>query len=340
MMPDAKDAQDPVAELATTTGQKPVLSGWRYRAVIYSVVLSALGYLLFSLFGGWRDVAATIGQVGIAGVLIALSLSLVNYGLRFARWQLYLYRLGHAVPWWPSLRIYLAGFALTTTPGKAGEAFRSVLLKRWSVPYSDSIAAFFSERLSDLLAIVILTLLGLTIYPAARPLIYIGLTLSILFLILLSSRTLLLSLQGRVVRIAGKARKAAGHVFTVLLQAQRCHHPRLLVLTTVLSVAGWLAEAFAFYLILHWVGAEVSFTFAAFVFALSMLAGALSFTPGGLGSTEGVMAALLIFQGVGSPEAIGATLLIRVTTLWFAVGLGLLTVSTNVFEKRPTQDLS
>lgn len=339
-MPDAKDVEDRGVEIATTTGQDPLLSGWRYRAVIYSVVLSALGYLLFSLFGGWRDVASTIGQVGIGGVFIALSLSLVNYALRFVRWQLYLQRLGHAVPGWLSFRIYLSGFALTTTPGKAGEAIRSVLLKRCGVPYSDSIAAFFSERLSDLLAIVILTLLGLTIYSAARPLIYIGATLSIVFLILLSSRTLLLSLQSRVARYAGKARKAAGHVFTVLLQAQRCHHPYLLVLTTLLSVAGWLAEALAFYLILHWVGAEVTFTVAAFVFALSMLAGALSFTPGGLGSTEGVMAALLIFQGVGSPEAIGATLLIRVTTLWFAVGLGMLTVSTNVFKNRPIQGTS
>ncbi len=316
------------------TGQDPLLSGWRYRAVIYSVVLSALGYLLFSLFGGWRDVVATIGQVGFAGVLIALSLSLVNYLLRFARWQLYLQRLGHAVPWRSSFRIYLAGFALTTTPGKAGEAFRSVLLKRWDVPYSDSIAAFFSERLSDLLAIVILTLLGLTIYPDARPLIYIGAIISVVILVLLSNRTGLLTLQRRAARYTGRARKAVGHLFSVLLQAQRCHHPRLLLLTTVLSVAGWLAEAFAFYLILHWVGAEVTFTFAVFVFALSMLAGALSFTPGGLGSTEGVMAALLIFQGVGNPEAIGATLLIRVTTLWFAVALGMLTVSTIVYENR------
>lgn len=313
--------------MSISSAQDPLFSGWRYRAVIYSVVLSALGYLAFSLFGGWRDVVATIAQVGLFGVAIALLLSLVNYGLRFTRWQLYLHTLGHQVPWRPSLRIYLAGFALTTTPGKAGEAFRSVLLKRWGVRYSDSIAAFFSERLSDLLAIVLLALFGLSLYPEARPLIYLGGALALMVLMVLSSRRLLLRLKVGIRPYVGRARRLLGHLFDVLLKAQRCQRPTLLFLTTVLSVAGWLAEALAFYLILHWIGADVTFTFAAFVFALSMLAGALSFTPGGLGSTEGVMAALLMFKGIGSAEAIGATVLIRMTTLWFAVAIGMVSAS-------------
>jgi len=148
----------------------PILRGWRYRAVVYSVALSALGYLGFSLWAGWHEVSAAVGKVGLLGILLALSLSLVNYGLRFLRWQAYLRALGHAVRWRPSLRIYLAGFALTTTPGKAGETLRSVLLKPWGMPYSQSLAAFFSERLSDLLGVVLLTLIGycLARFPKSR----------------------------------------------------------------------------------------------------------------------------------------------------------------------------
>ena len=107
------------------------LSNWHYRAVLWSVLLAAIGYLGFALWSGWRDVASAVGKVGVLGVGIALSLSLVNYGLRFIRWQAYLRAMDHPVPWWPSLKIYLAGFALTTTPGKAGEALRGVLLRRW-----------------------------------------------------------------------------------------------------------------------------------------------------------------------------------------------------------------
>jgi uncharacterized membrane protein YbhN (UPF0104 family) len=105
--------------------------GWRYRAVVWSVLLTAVGYLGFAFWSGWQDVANAIGKVGLLGIGVALSLSLLNYGLRFIRWQAYLRAMDHHVPWWPSLRIYLAGFALTTTPGKAGEALRGVLRKRW-----------------------------------------------------------------------------------------------------------------------------------------------------------------------------------------------------------------
>ena len=53
-----------------------------------------------------------------------------------------------------------------------------------------------------------------------------------------------------------------------------------------------------------------------------MLAGALSFMPGGLGSAEAVMVGLLVSDGVGLPDSIAATVLLRLVTLWLAVGLG------------------
>ena len=299
----------------------PVFSGWRYRALVLSVLLSALGYLLFALISGWREVAAAIVHVGAFGLLVALSLSLVNYSLRFSRWQLYLHTLGHRIPWPTSLHIYLAGFALTTTPGKAGEAFRGVLLKRLRVPYPDSFAAFLSERLSDLIAIVLLTLFGLILYPKAAPLILVGAVLSIALLALLSQPKWIAHLQRRM-PTPRRLQRWTNHGFEILLQASRCHRTKTLSLATMLSVAGWAAEAFAFFLILHWMGLDVTIAFAVFVFAISMLAGALSFTPGGLGSTEGVMVGLLLWQGVPLPEATAATLLIRASTLWFAVLIG------------------
>lgn len=75
--------------------------------------------------------SSAAAKVGVLGIFVALLMSSLNYCLRFIRWQGYLKAFGHAVPWRDSLRIYLSGFALTTTPGKAGEALRGVLLKPW-----------------------------------------------------------------------------------------------------------------------------------------------------------------------------------------------------------------
>ncbi|WP_426114349.1 lysylphosphatidylglycerol synthase transmembrane domain-containing protein [Pseudomonas sp. DSP3-2-2] len=302
--------------------ESPYLSGWRYRAVVLSVVGSAIAYLGFSLWGGWFAVSQAVGKVGVVGILVALLLSSFNYGLRFLRWQTYLRVLGHPVAWQPSLNIYLAGFALTTTPGKAGEALRGVLLKRWGVPYPQSFAAFFSERLSDLLAVVLLTLFGLSLYPDARPMIVVGISLVLIGLLILSQRRLLERLASAIAPQGGKLIGLARQLIQVLIAAQRCHRLSLLIGVTALSVVAWSAEALAFHWILNWMGADIELTFAVFVYALAMLAGAISFMPGGLGGAEAVMVGLLVWKGMSSADAIAATVLIRLATLWFAVGIG------------------
>ena len=61
--------------------------------------------------------------------------------------------MGHSVPVLRNLEIYLAAFALTLTPGKAGETVRSVYLYPYGVSYPKSIGAFIAERLLDLVAV-------------------------------------------------------------------------------------------------------------------------------------------------------------------------------------------
>ncbi|MEE4666886.1 lysylphosphatidylglycerol synthase transmembrane domain-containing protein [Pseudomonas alliivorans] len=300
----------------------PWLSGWRYRAVVVSVIGSALGYLAFCLWGGWHEVAQATARVGAAGIGLALLMSALNYGLRFVRWQLYLRVLGHPLAWRASFAAYLAGFALTTTPGKAGEALRGVLLKPQGVPYPQSFAAFVSERLSDLLAIALLTLFGLSWYPPAQPMIVIGLALVLLGLLTLSQRSLLEWLHGRVPPTTSRLTTLLRHLLDVLLAARQCHRLDVLLAASLLSLSAWSAEALAFHWVLGWMGAEIPMTFAVFTYALAMLAGALSFMPGGLGGAEAVMIGLLMFKGMPAADAIAATLLIRLATLWFAVAIG------------------
>lgn len=314
------------------------LEGWRLRALILSIVVATAGYLAFSLWGGWEEVVAAFVQIGLLGTLIALSLSLVNYGLRFGRWQLYLAQLGHRVPWSPSLRIYLSGFALTTTPGKAGEAFRGVLLKQRGVPFPATFAAFISERLSDLVAIVLLTLVGLAQYPQARGIVLAGVLGIVVVLACLSSQTLLDRLHRWASARQGKLMALVAHASEMLGGARRCHRPGLLGVATVISVIAWGAEALAFYWMLGWLGADISLSFAIFVYALSMLAGALSFLPGGLGGAEAVMVSLLVLKGMTMPAAIAATVFIRLATLWFAVVIGLVALIRSRHGEIPAEE--
>jgi uncharacterized protein (TIRG00374 family) len=312
------------------------IAGWRLRALVVSVAVAAAGYLVVSLWSGWGAVASAAGRVGAAGMAVALAMSLLNYGLRFVRWQMYLGALDHHIPWLPNGRIYLAGFALTTTPGKAGEAIRSVFLKRWGVGYAASLAAFLSERLSDLIAIMLLALLGLAFYPEARAVVGIGAAAVVGTVIALSQERILRRWHECTRAAEGRTGRLLHHLLHLLLEARRCHHPRLFAVATALSLVAWSAEALAFHWILRWLGADLPMAFAFFVYALSMLAGALSFLPGGLGGTEVVMVSLLMWKGLALPQAVAATVLIRLATLWFAVGLGIVALLLGREQKAAT----
>ena len=320
----------------TSQHSHPILQGWRFRAMIMSVLLSAIGYLAFSLWGGWHEVVAALAKIGLIGTSIALSLSLVNYLLRFVRWQKFLDKLGHSVYWPESLRIYIAGFGLTILPGKAGEAIRSVFLKKHNVSYPESLAAFFSEQLSNLISMVLLVSIGLWAYPQAQPVVVILGALIMAILIFLQQTTWLKALESLVQRkLPAKPAKLISSGIEIVLHSKRCFSLPMLLYGISIGLVAWGAEGVAFYYIMHVLGSDLTLQGALFIYAFSMLVGALSFLPGGLGGTEATMVALLMLHNIPQPQAVAATVLIRIATLWFAVALGILALSMT--EKIPAE---
>jgi uncharacterized membrane protein YbhN (UPF0104 family) len=312
-----------------------ILSGWRFRALLLTVLLSAIGYLAFSLWGGWREVLVAIARVGFVGTIIALTLSLINYGLRFARWQKFLALLGHQIHSQESLRIYIAGFGLTILPGKAGEAIRSVFLKHHGVTYPESLAAFFSEHFSNLISMLLLVSIGLWVYPQAQVIVAILAGLILVVLLVLQQTRWLKLLESLVQRrLPGRLGELAAHSIEIVLHSGRCFRFPMLLLGIALGLVAWGAEGVAFYYIMHTLGSDISLQVALFIYAFSMLVGAISFLPGGLGGTEATMVTLLIMNNVAQPQAVAATVIIRIATLWFAVVLGIFSLVMIERKKR------
>lgn len=299
------------------------LSMTQRRLLWLSVILSSVGYLAFAIGSGWQDVLAAMRQVGPGPVLVALALSLLNYVLRAERWGLYLREDRHPMPRRRNLQIYFAGFSLTTTPGKAGELIRSLFLRPHGVSYHHSAAMFFSERLADLVAIVALTALGLTHLPhgGLAFLTLVGLLLGGLLLLRTDIPELLLRWQARDHDILHWLADVAG-------SSRAFWRGGLLWRAQALSAVAWLAEGIGAWIILRTLMPDIDLTYALFAYGFGMLVGALSFLPGGLGGTEATLSGLLVLKGLSLPEAVAATVIIRLATLWFAVLLGLIALLT------------
>jgi uncharacterized protein (TIRG00374 family) len=313
---------------------RDVLRGWRFRALLLIVLLSACGYLAFSLWAGWHEVVAALVRVGFTGTAIALSLSLVNYGMRFVRWQRFLALLGHHVHTPESLRIYIAGFGLTILPGKVGETIRSVFLKHHGVSYPESLAAFFSDQFSNLISILVLIGLGLWAYPQYQPMVMALLVVIVIGLLVLQQTAWLRAIENFALqRLPARLGKLVGHAIEIVLHSGRCFSLPMLLYGMVLGIGAWGAEGVAFYYVVNQLDGGISLQTALFIYSFAMVVGALSFFPGGLGGMEATMVALLILNHVAQPQAVAATVLIRLATLWFAVGLGIFALSLP--ERKP-----
>ena len=287
------------------------------------------------MWSGWADVADAVRGIGAAALAALLLLSLVNYALRLARWHRYLGPSAGSVPLFEHGLIYLAGFALTTTPGKAGETLRTAYLFRYGIGAARSVGAFVAERLSDVLLMLLLAAAGAWSWYGAfgQPVLVVLMLAALGSLILWFGRKSLMArlVRGVVARLPRTVRDGVQGALGVVREAFM--GPGALA-SHILGGVAWAAEALALWLLLGWLGQDVSFVMCCSIYALSMLAGAVSMLPGGLGGADAAMVALLVLAGCDLPAAVAGTLVIRLATLWFAVLLGVLAIGMLNFGRR------
>ncbi|HEY8381278.1 MAG TPA: lysylphosphatidylglycerol synthase transmembrane domain-containing protein [Microvirga sp.] len=290
-----------------------------------SLILFAVLAIAGSWLAGGEDVWQSFASVPLITVLGMLFLSLVNYLFRAIRWHICSLVIGVEVPFRRDLTYYIAGFALTMTPGKIGEAFRLYLLKKnHGYAYGQTAALALTDRLADAVALLVLCIIGLSYFTAQSWLIVGAFALLAVPMLIVAAPKMAEQVLLRLMIMMRAPRRLRDFGVQTMRQIAAISDWRVLFLTLILGVAGWLAEAYALSLVLSALGADIPLAACAFIFAASALAGALVLLPGGLGGTEASMVGLLVLSGVDMGAAVAATGLIRLTTLWFATGLGLI----------------
>ncbi|HEU5369212.1 MAG TPA: lysylphosphatidylglycerol synthase transmembrane domain-containing protein [Ktedonobacterales bacterium] len=274
-----------------------------------------------------------------------LGLTLLNYGLRFVKWDYYLHCLGLGVPRGMSLKIFVAGLSMAITPGKVGELLKSYLIKRYNgTPMSRTAPVIMAERLTDGLAMLFLALGGLALYGIGWQGL-LGILLAALALIgVIQYRPLALRLLGWGERLPLVRRFAQGlHEFYESAYVLLRWRPLLLAVS--IGLVSWSGECVAFYLVLVGLGLSGTTTLliqAAFILATSTLIGSVTGLPGGLGSADLSILGLIVALVTRDTTIAGAaTLLIRFCTLWFGVSIGVvgLLIFRRSFGRPPEQEI-
>ena len=306
-----------------------MLSKKQQRTLSISILVAASLYLFFILGSDTKKILTTMMQISFADWIIILSCSFSSYVFRFIRWNKYISLFDHAIPIRRHFAYYIAGLALTTTPAKAGETVRSLYLLPYGVKISQSLASFFTERLLDVTIMIFLASLLFYTFPNLnRNYTYFILSLFVILILVLPLLSTKLP-QQFLIFISNKIKKEKvlqflEHLLALLKSAHKLLTPKILSEGLMLGLIAWLLNGLVFYLILDKVGFSLPLTLALSIYAISILAGAASFIPGGIGATEAVMGFMLLSLNSEPHIAIAVPILTRLATLWFAVCVGLL----------------
>ncbi|MFX1604770.1 MAG: YbhN family protein [Promethearchaeota archaeon] len=339
----------------TTKSEQSMISAQK---VIAFVIVSVVVFAAVGLYGKIDDVISYLALIPWWWVLPAMMvLSFLNYIIRYVKWQYFLKRIDVHLSHTDSFSVFLSGFTLTATPGKIGEAIKGYFIRDINgTPVAKTVPIVVSERVTDLLALVLLAMIGFGIgVSTGNELLTVIMLGGVVFIaaIVLSQKTFYQRILKRFTSF-GPLKRFQDHVDDIENTMIQTLGPKPLVLSTIISIPGWFMECLELWLLLSLVSGGVLPSLApaslilllqaTFVHATASIIGAISFLPGGVGTYEVTSVALIQFLlGMSDSQASVATILIRVVTLWFSVIVGFVAlgvVSRRIRKRKLSNELS
>jgi uncharacterized protein (TIRG00374 family) len=307
------------------------------RKVVLFIIFSVVVFALVGLYGRIDEVFEAVASIEWYWVLPSMmGLSFLNYILRYTKWQYYLSRIDVHLKHSDSFSVFLAGFTLTTTPGKIGEAVKGYFIRDMDgTPIAKTVPVVVSERVTDLLALVILAMVGFSLGVNTGDQLLSVILLGAMVLggaVVLGTRTFYQKILKRLVSI-GPMKRFQDSCDVIEDTMTKTLAPKPMLLAVAISVPGWFMECIELWLLLTvlagpslTMGPVTLLLVATFIHATASVIGALTLSPGGVGSYELTSVVLITLLLSAIPEigalAGAATILIRVVTLWFSVVVG------------------
>lgn len=301
------------------------------KQIKWAVLIAALGLVGYAAWIALNDpqqIYSALNQVGWLGFAALCGVSLLNYLIRYMRWCLLMRVQTQTFPVVDGFICYLSGFALSTTPGKVGESVRAVFFKeRHNVAVASSLASLLTERLTDLLAAL---MLGSVAFIFFKNLWWVCCLISVVCVVVILAIINSHYIERLVNAITAMLPQRLAKLLLPLVNSlpdffqktRKILRPKVFLLAMLCASAAWFVEGLGFAWLARELTVDANVILLSSVFILSLVAGVA--TPGGVGSAEAAMVFFLIALGATPASALVISLVCRFATFWFAMVIGLL----------------
>lgn len=295
-------------------------------------MIAGILYLAFIIYADFDNLSKVLSAFSWWLLPIVLILSFLNYVSRFLKWDYYLSLLKVNIKRIDSFSIFMSGLIMSVTPGKMGELLKVYLVKQISgTPISRSAPIVLAERITDFISLVMIALVGAYVYDYGRNVV-IGVGLFfLLVVVVISNKNIALPMINQFEKIKF-LKKYLINIHSAYESSFLLLRPLPIFYMTLLSLVSWSFECLGYHIILTNFEMNLSYLWASFSYAFATIVGAISLLPGGLGLTEGSLTYMLIQKSYSKEVAVASTFIIRAVTLWFAVFVGI--ISVTLYQKR------
>src|SRR5688572_9650896 len=128
------------------------------RLIVVGISLGLLAFIVLTLSSDLSKLAKYATAFRWPVMFLALGLRAGNWVLRFFKWHFYLRLVGvKSITVRDSAAVFVSGFALAASPGKAAEALKSFILKTLvGAPVATTLPVVAAESSSDGIAVLLL----------------------------------------------------------------------------------------------------------------------------------------------------------------------------------------
>ncbi|WP_428929779.1 lysylphosphatidylglycerol synthase transmembrane domain-containing protein [Marinibacterium sp. SX1] len=305
-------------------------------------LLFGLALLAVLLLRGdtWAETAAVLGGLDLAGLILVLAMPVPLIWASCLKWQLLLDYRGIRVTIPPLMRYYTVGYWFNNflPSSLGGDAARSYLVGKRIGSQSESLAAVVLERLTGLVTLVALAILGFIATPRVQddPVVVAALAIMAGGCLALS---LIIWAPGPFQRIGtgsvtgsgliGRLAGAAGRVRGAMQSFWGA--PRVITLAAAYSFGYHALTIVNVYVASRALGIDVGFAGLCAVTPIILVLAALPTTPGSIGVWEWAYSVLLMPIGAELEQGLAIALVLRGQLLFTSLVGGVLYVA----EKRP-----
>jgi len=301
--------------------------------IILFLILSF--YIAFIAYSDFSKFSSNIEQFKFEFLPVILGLSFASYFIMGIRQKILLKKLGIEIEFKNNLLLYFSGLSMSVTPGGVGEAIKSLYLKK---KYGHSVSKTFPlvliERFHDL-GVVISVIVFTSIFLQISEVIIVEIIiipLIIIVYVLVRTKKLFIKTIKIFKRIK-KFEKVFDNISKSYDGMYEMLDPKTTIKVWIIGIISQIFFALSMYFVFLAFGQDFGFIFTTEIVYASILFGAISLLPGGVGLTEITTVNFLTNKGMEISLATSITIMLRLVTIWFSTIMGLITTKIFLKEK-------